>query len=33
MTHAKQMNETNPSQISVGTDVLVECIEACFDCA
>jgi hypothetical protein len=27
------MIETNPSQVSVDTDVLVECIEACLDCA
>ena len=33
MTHARQMIETNPSQVSVDTDALVECIEACFDCA
>ena len=33
MTHAEQVSETNPSQISVDTDALVECIEVCFDCA
>ena len=32
-THTKHMSETNPSEVSVSTDVLVECIEACFDCA
>ena len=33
MTHARQMSETNPSQVSVDTEALVECIEACLDCA
>jgi hypothetical protein len=33
MTHARQMIETNPSGVAVDVNVLVECIEACFDCA
>ena len=33
MTHAQQMVQTNPSQAVVGQNILVECIEACFDCA
>jgi hypothetical protein len=33
MTHTQQMVQTNPSQASVDESTLVECIEACFDCA
>src|SRR5918994_1656841 len=33
MTQARQMIETNPSGFAVDAEALVECIEACFDCA
>ena len=33
MSHARPMVETNPSGVEVDASVLVECIEACFDCA
>ncbi len=33
MTHAHRMVETNPSGPAVDAGALVECIEACFDCA
>jgi hypothetical protein len=32
MTHAKEMLDTHPGAAAVDTVVLVECIEACFDC-
>src|ERR671912_446974 len=31
MTHARQMIETNPSDLAVEEEALVECIEACYD--
>ena len=33
MTHVQQMVQTNPTQAAVEESTLVECIEACFDCA
>ena len=33
MTHVQQMVQTNPTQAPVDESTLVECIEACFDCA
>lgn len=33
MTHATQMLETTPQQPLFDRDVLVRCIDACFDCA
>lgn len=33
MTHAQQMLQTSPSGAAVDASTLVECIEACFDCA
>jgi Domain of Unknown Function (DUF326) len=33
MPYAKQMLETYPRDFNVEADVLVRCIEACFDCA
>ena len=33
MTHAQQMLQTNPNSAVVDESTLVECIEACFDCA
>jgi len=33
VTHAQQMLQTNPSSAAVDTPTLVECIEACYDCA
>jgi len=33
VTHAQQMLQTNPSSAAVDASTLVECIEACYDCA
>ena len=33
MTHAREMLETHPRTASIPPDVLIEAIEACFDCA
>ncbi len=34
MSYAKRMVKANPSEVSTSnTDALVECVEACFDCA
>ena len=33
MSYASQMLETYPREVNVDKDVLVRCIEACFDCA
>ena len=33
MTYAAPLAHTNPSKPSVNEDALVECIQACFDCA
>ncbi len=33
MSYAKQLLETYPKAINVEADVLVRCIEACFDCS
>src|SRR5919112_96089 len=33
MTQARRMIETNPSGPAVDAEALVECIEACYDCA
>jgi hypothetical protein len=33
VTHAKQILETHPTGSPIDAEVLVECIEACFDCA
>lgn len=32
MTHAREMLESSPGKIPVDTDLVAECIEACFDC-
>lgn len=32
MSYARQMLENSPGSIPVDTELLVECIEACFDC-
>jgi hypothetical protein len=33
MTRAREMLDTHPGSIAMDTAALVECIEACFDCA
>jgi Domain of Unknown Function (DUF326) len=33
MTHTQQMLQTHPRSAAIESDVLLQCIDACFDCA